>query len=525
MGETYFMREPQTLDALAEAALVPLIAARRGHRQQLRIWSAACSSGEEPYSIAILLQRLLPDWQDWNLAILATDINEHVLQRARAGIYGEWSFRQTPAEFRQRHFNRTADGRYILTAAIGSCVSFRQLNLARDPLPFDAAAGEPADLILCRNLLIYFEPTQARRLIDRLFGALGPGGWLAVSPSECSQELFARFDAINLSGATLYRKPAGSLAPSAGLEMRAVCASNAGQNIAVFRPVPAPPPVRSQPAVSRAATDPGSLRQRVQQLANAGNLSAALACSERWIIADKCDPAAHYLQAMILQEQGQRLPARRALERALYLEPDFVLAHFALGNLARHEARERDAERHFRTTLRLLSTRAAGRGPAALGRHDRGTAGRVRGVAACIRPQRGPKTRGSLRDAAYRRCRHTAPACSRAGARACSIDTTRCDLGAARIQPGWRAIRPRKPLRGRRAAAAQPDALAVHARVRARTGEPARTNRTGARPEAVLRAATARHFQPGSGHPGPGQWSGTRAAGRHHRRHPRHPDR
>ncbi len=358
VGETYFMREPQTLDALAEAALVPMIAARRGHRQALRIWSAACSSGEEPYSIAIVLQRLLPDWQDWDLTILATDINEHVLQRARAGIYGEWSFRQTPAEFRHIHFSRTADGRNCLTAPIRRCVSFRQLNLARDPLPFDAAAGEPADLILCRNLLIYFAPAQARRLIDRLFGALRPAGWLAVSPSECSQDLFARFDAINLSGATLYRKPGGILTASAGSAVPAGYASNAGHDMAAFRAAPAAPAARSRPAAARAAADALSLRQQAQELANAGNLPAALACSERWIAADKVDPAAHYLQAMILQEQGQRGPARRAFERAIYLEPDFVLAHFALGNLARVEARASDADRYFRTTLRLLGVRA-----------------------------------------------------------------------------------------------------------------------------------------------------------------------
>lgn len=92
VGETYFFRDRKTFDALAQHILPELLRRRRGREQRLRLWSAACSTGEEPYSLAILLQQLLPDWRDWHITILATDINPRSLQKAAAGVYGEWSF-------------------------------------------------------------------------------------------------------------------------------------------------------------------------------------------------------------------------------------------------------------------------------------------------------------------------------------------------------------------------------------------------------------------------------------------------
>src|ERR1700677_3592051 len=104
IGETYFFREKKAFDALAEHVLPELIRRRRGRNQRLRLWSAACSTGEEPYSLAILVRQLLPDWRDWSVTILATDINERSLQRAAAGIYGEWSFRESAAGVKERYF-------------------------------------------------------------------------------------------------------------------------------------------------------------------------------------------------------------------------------------------------------------------------------------------------------------------------------------------------------------------------------------------------------------------------------------
>src|SRR5882672_2540005 len=206
VGETYFFRERKTFDALAQRILPELIRLRRGREPRLRLWSAACSTGEEPYSLAILVRQLLPDWRDWHVTILATDINERFLRKAVAGVYGEWSFRESPPGFKERYFAPTSDGRFAIAPEIRNCVSFAHMNLAQDCFPSLTIDTDSMDVIFCRNVLIYFTASHARKLAKNLRHALVDEGWLAVSPSECSQALFSRFVAVNFPGSILYRK-------------------------------------------------------------------------------------------------------------------------------------------------------------------------------------------------------------------------------------------------------------------------------------------------------------------------------
>jgi chemotaxis protein methyltransferase CheR len=112
IGETYFWREHHALAALETQVLPPMIEARRNSTRHLHIWCAACSSGEEPYSVAMLLHRLIPDIVDWHISIQATDINTDVLRKARAAVYGKWSFRGTPTDIQSAFFSKTDDGRH-----------------------------------------------------------------------------------------------------------------------------------------------------------------------------------------------------------------------------------------------------------------------------------------------------------------------------------------------------------------------------------------------------------------------------
>ncbi len=106
IGETYFFREKKSFEALEEHILPELIRSRSGKEKRLRIWSAGCCTGEEPYSIAISIHKLLPDWKDWNITILATDINPNFLRKASQAEYTEWSFRGTPTWLKERYFSR-----------------------------------------------------------------------------------------------------------------------------------------------------------------------------------------------------------------------------------------------------------------------------------------------------------------------------------------------------------------------------------------------------------------------------------
>ena len=165
VGETYFFREPRSFEVLADEILPPLIDARRAGSRQLRLWSAGCCTGEEAYSLAIMLDRLLPDLDDWQVTILATDVNRRFLQKAARAEYGEWSFRDAPPWLKSRYFTAGRRG-HALAPRIRRMVRFAALNLVdlRFPLKGDTAA---MDVILCRNVLMYFPPPTASRRVAR----------------------------------------------------------------------------------------------------------------------------------------------------------------------------------------------------------------------------------------------------------------------------------------------------------------------------------------------------------------------
>lgn len=386
IGETYFFRDWPTLEALAGNILPDLIRSRRGREQRLRIWSAGCCSGEEPYSLAILLQEALPDLRDWQVTITATDISPGFLNKAAAGIYGEWSFRNAPPGLKERYFSPTADGRYAIAPQIKELVNFAHLNLAQDVYPSLATGTSAMDLIFCRNVLMYFTPLQTRTVIGRLHHALVEGGWLAVSPSEASQALFPQFTTVNFPGAIIYRK--SHAAPAAQPRWTPARRGDAIEPVATEAAEPAElapeVPPRNPASVETPLTPSAAAQWLYQQgryaevaetlvtslarhtpgpqafsllaraMANLGRLTDALAWCERWIAADKLDPAGHYLRAVVLLERGDPEQARFSLLRAIYLHPDFVLAHFVLGNLARSHGRSGEAAKHFANALHLL---------------------------------------------------------------------------------------------------------------------------------------------------------------------------
>ncbi|TAN09622.1 MAG: chemotaxis protein CheR [Chitinophagaceae bacterium] len=378
IGETYFFRDQKTLDALVQTILPELIRSRRGHDQRLRVWSSACSSGEEPYTLAILLHQLLPDLRDWQVSIMATDINPHFLRKATAGSYGEWSFRNAPTWLKQRYFKRTPEGRYAIIPEIRKLVTFAHLNLVENDYLLPTININAMDIIFCRNVLMYFTPSQVDRVIGRLSRALVEGGWLAVGPSETSKALFPRFVSVNFPDAILFRKGnapvpgaikelsprTGSAAPAAHREAEtlqpALAKTQAAPDVLATALRLYQQRHYAEVADTLLATcgdrqtAPAVLSLLTRALANQGRLADALTWCERWIAADKVAPAAHYLHAMVVLEQGDAQRARASLQRTVYLDHDFVLAHFALGNLARRCGKSAEAARHFSNAQHLL---------------------------------------------------------------------------------------------------------------------------------------------------------------------------
>ena len=384
VGETYFLREPQAFEALRDH-VIPELVSTRGGSARLRVWSAGCCTGEEAYSLAIFFQRECPGLQGWQIDILGTDINPHFLRKARAGIYRSWSFRNAPAWLQRDYFTRVGDDRFELRADIRARVAFEHVNLAEDPYPALHNHTNGLDLIFCRNVLMYFSAPQVSRVLTGFHRALMDGGHLVLGVCETALTPAADFRARSFSGVTLYQKSARARAPApartpAWIDLPQRLPPVAGKKTAA----PAlPGPLQAQPAsLERAealygqgdyaaaaehakailATGPldiPAVRLLAHALANLGRLADARQWIERALVVHKLDAPLHYLRATVLQEQGEREGAAAALESALYLEPDHVLAHVALAELAGRAGRQKKARRHLAQALLVLRSRAA----------------------------------------------------------------------------------------------------------------------------------------------------------------------
>ncbi len=181
---TYFFREAQHFDFLEQVALPELFARKQKDRDsRLRIWSAGCSTGEEPYSLAMSVLNRLPDTTRWDFRILATDISTRALEAANIGVYSDEKIQKVPPALRQAYFRKTntgnGKGEYEVSPHLKRIITFRRLNL-KEPYPFKG----PFDFIFCRNVMIYFDKKTQEDLVNRMASFLGPDGYLFVGHSE-----------------------------------------------------------------------------------------------------------------------------------------------------------------------------------------------------------------------------------------------------------------------------------------------------------------------------------------------------
>lgn len=180
-NHTFFFRESDHFDVLTATIIPEIFNKQQGIRQSLRLWSAGCSSGEEPYSLAMAIRESLGSKiNNLDLGILATDISVTALETASRGIYSEAQVSQVPLHFRKRYFNLMADGNWAMKEDLKKAVLFRRLNLMRPGYPFKGKFH----LIFCRNVMIYFDVPTRNALLRKLYNYLEPGGYLFVGHSE-----------------------------------------------------------------------------------------------------------------------------------------------------------------------------------------------------------------------------------------------------------------------------------------------------------------------------------------------------
>lgn len=345
IGETYFFRNTSHTAALRDEILPRLIIRHRHHRR-LRLWSAGCASGEEAYTLAMLLCELLPDIKSWNILISGTDINKSTLDFARQGRYRPWSLRQTNDIQRKRYFS-VDDETFVLDPEIQQMVTFQYQNLAEDSYPSDM------DLILCRNVAIYLPENVNRVIAGRFYHSLAPGGYLIMGASETNTQMFSQFQSEVLEGATIYKKN-DQLAPAPTTK-----------SLPQFpQSIPSPKPI-STPAVSLRAPEtahldsPPPTADDLYQLAceyiNQGQLAQANTYCQLALEKAPASIEIRYALALILQKQGDLDQAIAHLKQVLYLAPDFILAHFMLASYYQKIGLIEKLTRHRQQILRLVS--------------------------------------------------------------------------------------------------------------------------------------------------------------------------
>ncbi len=343
VGETHFMRDPDQMD-LVRREVLPALRRRRGARAAPRVWSAGCATGEEAYSLAVLIEE---EGLDEGAFVLGTDISTAALEKARAGVYSDWSMRGVSAQFLQAYFRRVR-GRRVLVDRIRDKVRFCRLNLV-GPEDYAAKGAGGMDLILCRNVLVYFGHETRRRVAARLFDCLAEGGVLLTGGADLLLGEHAPFELEVRRAGLMYRRPpprgriAATPHPPAHRHVRKVAE---GAEPAPALPLPPAEPDQGQEALERVMRD-----------ANAKGALDAERIAQAALRLYPLHAPLHYLRAALLLALDRDEEAEHAARRALYLDPSLAVAHFLLGTILRKHGARPGALVAFRNVRDLCAAR------------------------------------------------------------------------------------------------------------------------------------------------------------------------
>ncbi|MBE7383483.1 MAG: protein-glutamate O-methyltransferase CheR [Leptolyngbya sp. SIO1E4] len=211
-NESFFFRDKGQFKLLKDD-IIPRLIRRKAETKMLRICSAGCSTGEEPYSVAILLKQLVPDLAQWDLQILGIDINSSAINKAKAGIYRPWSFRGVDKGIKQRFF-REINGKYHIDPNIRKMVRFQTVNLLNDSFSDPNINIQNIDLILCRNVFIYFNEAAIKVVLNKFHDALLPLGYLLVGHAELYSQNPRQFQIKVFEESIAYQRPDDGVTPS-----------------------------------------------------------------------------------------------------------------------------------------------------------------------------------------------------------------------------------------------------------------------------------------------------------------------
>jgi chemotaxis protein methyltransferase CheR len=406
VGKTSFFRDERQFHALR--ALLPGLR-ERVHRtaSPLRVWSAGCATGEEPYSIAMSCAEA--GFEPGEVELLATDVNPEAVAAAARGLYEARRVREVPVPFLARHFDREGDAWRVRASLRRYLAAIRPHNLVSTTFP--APRYGTWDVVFCRNVIIYFDTPTTQRVLEQFLQALAPGGYLFLGYSESLFRLFDGFELTEVAGAFLYRKPeAGAAAAPPPMPVR-----RAGRSLPSSPPpvhhlvLPprspaaapgAPPPGRAAPAPSPPLAPQefldgavalfaegrfGAARVLLERHLEEGgeDLSVRLTLANLYGVLRQPDKAAESYQAALaleplsaeahlfyglhLLQAGQAEGAALELSRALFLDPDLALAHYWLGRCREAQRDPQRARLAYKNALEAHKRRPEGKRQAFLG--------------------------------------------------------------------------------------------------------------------------------------------------------------
>ncbi|SNB47681.1 CheR family methyltransferase [Geobacter sp. DSM 9736] len=389
VGETYFFRYRAHFEVLGRLLKKEFVGAPE---KKLRIWSAGCSTGEEPYSIAMTIMDLFPDWRSRDIEILATDINRRALKKAAEGIYRPWAMRATDQRHQKRYFDQQ-DDHYRIKDDVKRLVRLFPLNLQTGPYPSKNEGLAEVDIIFCRNVLIYFDLESMRRVVENFAETLHPGGYLFLGHAETLAFLSSRFERHSSGGGFYYRKR-GMPQAAEVKERRPVRERRSispvpllplQRSTVIQREVP---PALLQPAepdlealytqarrlfdeenftaagllveriLEKAPREPRALVLRGFVLANRGQTEESLEVCRKVQALDDLLPDGYLLRGLLFEMLDKPEEAMAEYRKAILLAGDFMMPHYCLGRLLLRLGRKKDGMRELRNCCTILERSA-----------------------------------------------------------------------------------------------------------------------------------------------------------------------
>jgi chemotaxis protein methyltransferase CheR len=400
VGESYFFRDKGQLNIVNNKILPKIIEAKRQINQatshikpSLRIWCAGCSTGEEPYSLAILIKELIPDWKQWNLLILGTDINSESLAKARNGLYSNWSFRQVEPQIKKNYFYPTPQNMWQIDESIRKIVTFRMGNLIQDNFPSLSSDLYNMDLIICRNVFIYFGFDTVAAVIDKFYNTLAIDGYLMTGHAELDGQNLSQFQTLIFPESIIYQrcsedqwdksvqvKPSLSLdsnglptiaqthkpaiTPAHQLQLGTATLKTAKPPLmSAISAIPVSPS-RSPVSQELVKPTPTSLNHQPTQsfLAQAkaafqqGNYAITIQAAEQALQAEPIQIEIYDLIAQASANLGNHAKAIEYCNQALQIDPFAINPHYLLANISEEQGNVGQAKELFKKIIYLSPT-------------------------------------------------------------------------------------------------------------------------------------------------------------------------